>query len=163
MDLPPTLPEPTTTKVPTNPALASDRKASAQSIRDVIFRRTQPRFTDLHPRISPTPRMVTPPPRVETPPPRVVPIDVQDNEPIAHCTRYRISALYESIRAFPSEFILRWAASEVLHSNQWEPLALAVIDTKTGQTLEHRALRRHPRLGATWNTSYGDELGQICQ
>ena len=38
-----------------------------------------------------------------------------------------------------------------------------MIDTKTGQTLEHRALCRHPRLGVTWNTSHGDTLCRICQ
>ena len=107
--------------------------------------------------------MVNPPPRVVTPPQIVVPINLHSNEPVSHRTRSRISALSASIRALPSDFIERWAASEVLHGNQWDPLALAVLDTKNGQTLEYRTLRRHPWLGATWNTSYGNKLSQLYQ
>ena len=43
------------------------------------------------------------------------------------------------------------------------PLALSVLDPETGQSLEHRALHRHPRLGPNWNTSYSNELGRLCQ
>ena len=46
---------------------------------------------------------------------------------------------------------------------QWSPLALSVLDPETGQSLEHCALRRHPRLGPDWNTSYSNELGRLCQ
>ena len=102
-------------------------------------------------------------PRVATPPPRVVPIEVVDDEPVAHRTRSRISALLASGRNFPSEFLEQWAASEVLHINQWAPLALSVLNTETVESLEHRTLLCHPKMDKTWNTSYINELGQQCQ
>ena len=98
-------------------------------------------------------------PRVATTPPRVVPIEVVDDEPVAHRICSRISALYASGRTFSSDFIKQWAASEVLHGNQWTPLSLSVIRTKTGESLEHRALRHHPCLAKTWNMSYSNDLG----
>ena len=73
------------------------------------------------------------------------------------------SSVATASRTSPSEFIKTWAASAVLHGNQWSPLALSVLDPETGQSLEHRALRRHPRLGPDWNTSYSNELGRLCQ
>ena len=153
MDLPTPFPAPPTTKVSAPPTPSVDPKATTQLIRDVLFRRTKPCFTDLHPRIATTPRMVTPPPRVANPPPRVVLINVQANEPVSHRTCNRIYAIYASSRAFLSDFIDKWAASRVLHGNQWETLALSVINTENGHTLEYHALRRHPRMGASWNTS----------
>ena len=84
-----------------------------------------------------------------------------DDEPVAHRTRSRISALSASSRTFPREFIEQWATSEVLHGNQWEPLALSVLDAESGKSLEHRALRRHPRLDDTWNASYSNEMGRL--
>ena len=78
-------------------------------------------------------------------------------------TRLKLSPLAATSRTFPSEFIKGWSASEVLHGNQWSPLALSVLDPETGQSLEHRALSRHPRLGPDWNTSYSIELGRLCQ
>ena len=84
---------------------------------------------------------------------------------MAHRTRARLkmSPLAAASRTFPSEFIKVWAASEVLHGNQWYPLALSVLDPETSQLLEHRALRRHPRLGPDCNTSYSNKLGRMCQ
>ena len=113
----------------------------------------------------PPPRVAMPPPRVTVTPPRVVPVDIADetHEPVAHRTRSRVSALYTASRIFPLESIERWAASKVLHVNQRKILDLSVLDTETSQTLEHRALRRQPRLAATWNTSYINELGRLCQ
>ena len=83
------------------------------------------------------------------------PIKVNKPAHVAHRTRARLklSPLAAASRTFPSEFIKGWAASEVLHGNQWSPLALSVLDPETGQSLEHRALLRHPRLGPNWNTS----------
>ena len=37
------------------------------------------------------------------------------------------------------------------------------MDTVTGETLEHRQLRRHPKYKKTWNQSYSNELGRLCQ
>ena len=105
-------------------------------------------------------------PNVSMPPPRVVKIEFVSDEPVAHRTRSRISALSAlsaAGRTFPSEFLEQWEASEVIHRNQRSPLALSVLDTKTGASLEHRALRRNPRLSKTRNTSYIKNLGQLCQ
>ncbi len=41
--------------------------------------------------------------------------------------------------------------------------ALSVLDPSTGKFLEHRQLRRDPRYKATWDTSYANELGWLCQ
>jgi hypothetical protein len=43
------------------------------------------------------------------------------------------------------------------------PEALLVLDTSTGEFLEHCQLRRDPRYKATWDTSYANELGRLCQ
>ena len=102
-------------------------------------------------------------PRVHTSP--NMPIKVDEPAPVAHRTRTRLkmSPLATASRTSPSKFIKIWAASAVLHGNQWSPLVLFVLDPETGQSLEHRALRRHPRLGPDWNTSYSNELGRLCQ
>ena len=42
-------------------------------------------------------------------------------------------------------------------------LALPVLDEETGDTLGHRQLRRHPKYKDTWDKSYADELGWLCQ
>ena len=44
-------------------------------------------------------------------------------------------------------------------SPPWQPvipLALAVLDPTPGKSMEHCQLRRHPRLGPTWNESYSN-------
>ena len=41
--------------------------------------------------------------------------------------------------------------------------ALPVLDVESGKLLEHKQLRRHPRLKKTWDTSYANELGRLCQ
>ena len=41
--------------------------------------------------------------------------------------------------------------------------ALSVLDTATGEFLEHRQLRRDPKFKPTWDTSYANELGRLCQ
>eukprot|EP00804_Cyclotella_cryptica_P028768 CCRYP_018720-RA/>CCRYP_018720-RA protein AED:0.37 eAED:0.37 QI:0/0/0/1/0/0.25/4/0/1148 len=41
--------------------------------------------------------------------------------------------------------------------------AMPVLDQDTGQLLEHKQLRRHPKHKATWDTSYSNELGRLCQ
>ncbi len=43
------------------------------------------------------------------------------------------------------------------------PAALSVLDLATGAFLEHRQLRRDPRYKTTWDTSYANELGRLCQ
>ena len=41
--------------------------------------------------------------------------------------------------------------------------ALPVLDEESGKLLEHRQLQRHPRFKDTWDTSYSNELGRLCQ
>ncbi len=48
-------------------------------------------------------------------------------------------------------------------SNDTTSMALPVLDPKTGMTLEHKQLWRHPKYKHIWNTSYADELGRLCQ
>ena len=43
--------------------------------------------------------------------------------------------------------------------DHFDPSALSVLDPSTGESLEHRQLRRDPRYKATWDTSYANELG----
>jgi hypothetical protein len=43
------------------------------------------------------------------------------------------------------------------------PEALSVFDPSTSKFLEHYQLRCDPCYKATWNTSYGNELGWLCQ
>jgi len=43
------------------------------------------------------------------------------------------------------------------------PEALSVLDSSTGEFLEHRQLCQDPRYKATWDMSYANELGRLCQ
>ncbi len=43
------------------------------------------------------------------------------------------------------------------------PVAMPVLDKATGTLLEHPLLRCHPMHKATWDMSYADELGHLCQ
>ena len=43
------------------------------------------------------------------------------------------------------------------------PLAVPIIDQETGESLEHRQLRKHPKYKQVWDTSYANELGRLCQ
>ena len=40
---------------------------------------------------------------------------------------------------------------------------MPVLDQDTGQSLEHRQLRRHPKYKDTWDTSYANELGRYAK
>jgi hypothetical protein len=41
--------------------------------------------------------------------------------------------------------------------------AYSVLDHATGETLEHCQLRHRPKYKATWDKSYADEIGRLCQ
>jgi hypothetical protein len=43
------------------------------------------------------------------------------------------------------------------------PAVLSVLDSSTGEFLEHRQLSPDPRYKATWDTSYANKLGHLCQ
>ncbi len=47
--------------------------------------------------------------------------------------------------------------------DHFDPSAFSVLDSVTGELLEHRQLCRDPRYKATWDTSYANELGRLCQ
>ena len=38
-----------------------------------------------------------------------------------------------------------------------------VLDEETGQLMEYRQLRKHPKYAANWTTSYSNEMSRICQ
>ena len=40
---------------------------------------------------------------------------------------------------------------------------MPVLDNETGESLEYRQLRRHPKYKKVWNTSYSNELGRLFQ
>ena len=40
---------------------------------------------------------------------------------------------------------------------------MPIMDTVTGETLEHCQLRRYPIYKKAWNQSYSNELGRLCQ
>ncbi len=43
------------------------------------------------------------------------------------------------------------------------PYALAILDPATGKFLEHHQLCQDPCYKTTWDTSYANKLGQLCQ
>ncbi len=43
------------------------------------------------------------------------------------------------------------------------PSALSVLDPVTDDFLEYCQLCRDPRYKTTWDTSYANELGRLCQ
>ena len=43
------------------------------------------------------------------------------------------------------------------------PTACSVLDSATGEFLEHCQLRRDPRYKITWDKSYSNKLGRLCQ
>ena len=112
---PPTMsPVPSAATSPAPPTTPSNHVVLSRSLHDVLFKKPVPSFADLHPRVVPTqrvallpPRVAMPHPGVAAPPPKVVPIDVADktDEPAAHRTRSRVSALSASSRTFPPDFI----------------------------------------------------------
>eukprot|EP00804_Cyclotella_cryptica_P015618 CCRYP_003612-RA/>CCRYP_003612-RA protein AED:0.65 eAED:0.50 QI:0/0/0/1/1/1/2/0/256 len=124
----------------------------------------------------------TTPPRVQALPPRVQPeLPIRDttlnptpttawqtvpehtrrgapttiDQPIAARTRARLLAIDPSLNSF--------AALADTMDKESDSTAMPVLDQDTGQLLEHKQLRRHPKHKATWDTSYSNELGRLCQ
>ena len=52
-------------------------------------------------------------------------------------------------RRYPSAFLTKWA--------------LYILYPSTGQYLEHRQLRRHPKLGTILDASYSNDMVHLCQ
>ncbi len=61
-------------------------------------------------------------------------------------------------RRYPSAFITYWASSACTINR-----AASVFDENTGNFLKWRQLQTHPTLSATWNSSYANKLGRLCQ
>jgi hypothetical protein len=82
--------------------------------------------------------------------------------PVSFCTRSHTAQSVTPARAsshkYPSAFITHWASSACTINK-----AASVFDENTGNFLEWRQLRTHPTLSITWNTSYANEQGQLCQ
>ena len=39
----------------------------------------------------------------------------------------------------------------------------SVLEQETGKQLNYGKLRKHPRLQETWNKSFSNEMGRLCQ
>jgi hypothetical protein len=105
------------------------------------------RDTTLHP--TPTTAWQTVPEHTR----RGVPTTI--DQPIAARTRARLRAIDPSRNSF--------AALADTTDNESDGTAMPVLDQDTGQLLEHKQLRRHPKHKTTWDTSYSHELGRLCQ
>ena len=44
-----------------------------------------------------------------------------------------------------------------------QSLDMPVLDETSGQSLQYRQLRKHPKFARNWNTSYAKELGRLYQ
>ena len=60
---------------------------------------------------------------------------------------------------FSKEGLALWCTPDT----SLDHLTMLVLDLDTGNTMEYRQLRRHPKYKQTWETSYCNELGCICQ
>ena len=93
-------------------------------------------------------------PSMDRAPPRVH--KTIDTAPISRPTRSQtanmtsaITPAHEAQRRYPAKFL--------------QSLAMPVLDKTSSQSLQYRQLRKHPKFAHTWNTSYANELGRICQ
>eukprot|EP00804_Cyclotella_cryptica_P026595 CCRYP_014017-RA/>CCRYP_014017-RA protein AED:0.45 eAED:0.39 QI:0/-1/0/1/-1/1/1/0/134 len=77
------------------------------------------------------------------------------DQPIAARTRARLQSSDPSRNSF--------AAVAETADDEPNAVAMPILDQDTGQLLEHKQLRRHPKHKATWDTSYSNELGRLCQ
>ena len=39
----------------------------------------------------------------------------------------------------------------------------SVLDQETGKQLNYEQLRKHPKFQETWNKSFSNEMGRLCQ
>ena len=84
--------------------------------------------------------------------------------PIAHRTRAQLQGnAFSALTCDDDEDHDKAPQEPLLMAAPSTPVAAPVLDHSTGQTLEHRQLRRHPQYKEVWDTSYADELGRLCQ
>ena len=91
---------------------------------------------------------------VDQPPPRA--IKTQDTGPIARLTRSQTAAMTNVIT--PSQVDKRRYSIQFLQS-----LAMPILDKTSGESLKYCQLLKHPKFAHILNTSYANELGQLCQ
>eukprot|EP00804_Cyclotella_cryptica_P017258 CCRYP_016817-RA/>CCRYP_016817-RA protein AED:0.28 eAED:0.28 QI:0/0/0/1/0/0/5/0/734 len=77
------------------------------------------------------------------------------DQPIAARTRARLLAIDPSRNSF--------AALAETTDEEFNGTAMPVLDQDTGQLLEHKQLRRHPKHKTTRDASYSNKLGRLCQ
>ena len=58
---------------------------------------------------------------------------------------------------------MKVAENDVVAEIVSDLLAAPVMDEETGEMLEFRQLRSHPKYKKIWDTYYANELGRLCQ
>ena len=79
-----------------------------------------------------------------------------DTAPIARYTRSKTAHMASAIT--PNQASQRKYPAKFLQS-----LAMPVLEKTSGQSLQYRQLRNHPKFAHIWNTSYANELGRLFQ
>ena len=79
-----------------------------------------------------------------------------DTAPVARNTRSQTANT--AITITPDQAAQRRYPAKLLQS-----LVMPVLDENSGQSLQYRHLRKHPKFAPIWNTSYANELGRLCQ
>jgi hypothetical protein len=59
-------------------------------------------------------------------------------------------------RKYPPHLLALWCTPV-------DEIACPVYDQDSGDTLEYRQLRHHPKYRNIWEASYANELGRLCQ
>ena len=77
----------------------------------------------------------------------------KNNKPIAQRTR---SKTFEQKYTTPSH-------SRALATQLLTRMANSVLEQETGKRLNYGQLRKHTRFQETWNKSFSNEMGRLCQ
>ena len=77
-----------------------------------------------------------------------------DTAPIARRTRSQTANTTSAIT--PAQAAQRKYPAKLIQS-----LAITVLDKTSGQLVQYRQLRKHPKFAHNWNTSYANELGRL--
>ena len=100
------------------------------------------------------------PPRVHNQPPNPVPIP--DPKPNPNPNPTPAPRVHTSSK--PKRFVADRTPDHHHRSKRgYLHSAFPVLDADTGEVLEYRQLRKHPKHTETWTTSYANELGRLCQ
>ena len=89
-------------------------------------------------------------------------------QPAAQPVAYRTRAKMTKQKPQPEDPIAsrtrsKTQSEDVISAVVQELLACSVLDADTGEMLEFRQLRRHPKYKKIWDTYYSNELGRLCQ